>query len=798
MNFCKKIDKFEKRCYNGHGEKNLKNIGGEVLKRLFKFSCVLMSAILFVSSIGMVFAVAGNKKNSSKVDPFNSGDIVENIRNLEINMTSIIYVKNEKGDWQEYQRLHGEENRIWVPLEKVPKQLVDAFVSIEDERFYTHGGVDWKRTLGAFVNTIPGVQIYSSKQGGSTITQQLIKNLTEDKKKSASRKIREITRALSIEKMLSKDEILEAYLNTISLGSGICGVQVAANYYFNKDVSELSLTECAALAGITKNPSLYNPDRFPEQNKKRRINVLKKMLELDKITMDEYAQSCLEDLTIDKSQQSDFEIPINNYFVDTLIDQIIDDLSEKYNCSKNTASSMLYNGGYKIYASVDPEIQDTMESVFKNVNRYFSQRSKLDKNKHVECAMTIMDYSGHIVGLVGGTGEKTVNRGVNFATSPRQPGSTMKPLGVYSQLIDNGKINWSSIYDDKPLDNYYGDGKKGPKEWYGYYAGKMTVKDALEHSVNTIPCWLLKDELGVDNSFNFLRDKFKLSYLNKDDKNLSSLALGGCTKGISTVQSAAAYAVFGSGGKYHNPKTYFKVVKSSNDEVVLKDDKEGTQIIKSTSATVMNKLLQNVVYGRRGTGTYIANYSKLKTFAKTGTTSEQNDLWMVAGSPYYIGSVWYGFDKKEYVNNSNSAAMIWKEIMTKVHKNLEEKDFEYDEEVVEESYCPYSGLLSGSNCQRVVGYYVPGFVPTGRCDGQHWVKKHEDEESSSQSSESQSQSSSSSQVSSSSSSGSSSSSSSSSGSSSSSSSSSSSPSSSGTSSNESSSSSSQSEPSSAE
>ena len=305
------------------------------MKRLFKFSCVLMSAILFVSSIGMVFAVAGNKKNSSKVDPFNSGDIVENIRNLEINMTSIIYVKNENGDWQEYQRLHGEENRIWVPLEKVPKQLVDAFVSIEDERFYTHGGVDWKRTLGAFVNSIPGIHIYSTKQGGSTITQQLIKNITGDNSRKATRKLREITRALSIEKMLSKDEILEAYLNTISLGSGICGVQVAANYYFNKDVSELSLTECAALAGITKNPSLYNPDRFPEQNKKRRINVLKKMLELDKITMDEYAQSCLEDLVIDKSQQSNFEIPINNYFVDTLIDQIIDDLSEKYNCSKN-------------------------------------------------------------------------------------------------------------------------------------------------------------------------------------------------------------------------------------------------------------------------------------------------------------------------------------------------------------------------------------------------------------------------------------------------------------------------------
>lgn len=706
------------------------------MKRFFKFSCIVMSALLLVSSVTLMFTIAGKGKSTSKLDPFNSSDIVENIKNLEINMTSIIYVKDKNGKWQEYQRLHGNENRIWVPIENVPQNLIDAFVSIEDERFYTHTGVDWKRTTGAFLNSIPGVELYSTRQGGSTITQQLIKNLTDDKEKSATRKLREITRALSIEKMLSKEEILEAYLNTISLGSDICGVQVASNYYFNKDVSELSLVECAALAAITKNPSLYNPDRYPEKNKERRLNVLKKMLELGKITMQEYGDNYDKDIVIDKSQESNFEIPINNYFVDTLIDQLIEEFADKYKCSTETASSMLYNGGYKIYSSLNTDVQDIMEDVYGNVNKYFSQRSKLNKSKHVESAMTIMDYSGHIVGLVGGTGEKTINRGINFATSPRQPGSTMKPLGVYSQLIDKGTINYSSIYTDTPLDNYYGNGKKGPKEWYGYYAGKMTVKDALEHSVNTIPCWLLRDQLGIDTSFNFLREKYHLTYLNKEDKNLSSLALGGCSRGITTVQSAAAYAVFGNGGKYHQPKTYYKVVKAGNNETILKDDSSGTQIIKSTSATVMNRLLQNVVYGRRGTGTSIAGFSKMKAYAKTGTTSEQNDLWMVAGSPYYIGSVWFGFDKKEYVNNSNSAANIWKDVMTRVHKDLEEKDFEYDEEVVEEFYCPYTGYLSGAGCQRVKGYYVPGYVPTAKCNGQHSSAKTDDtssEESSSNS-----------------------------------------------------------------
>ncbi len=706
------------------------------MKRFFKFSCIVMSALLLVSSVTLMFTIAGKGKSTSKLDPFNSSDIVENIKNLEINMTSIIYVKDKNGKWQEYQRLHGNENRIWVPIENVPQNLIDAFVSIEDERFYTHTGVDWKRTTGAFLNSIPGVELYSTRQGGSTITQQLIKNLTDDKEKSATRKLREITRALSIEKMLSKDEILEAYLNTISLGSDICGVQVASNYYFNKDVSELSLVECAALAAITKNPSLYNPDRYPEKNKERRLNVLKKMLELGKITMQEYGDNYDKDIVIDKSQESNFEIPINNYFVDTLIDQIIEEFAEKYKCSSETASSMLYNGGYKIYSSLNTDVQDIMEDIYGNVNKYFSQRSKLNKSKHVESAMTIMDYSGHIVGLVGGTGKKTINRGINFATSPRQPGSTMKPLGVYSQLIDKGTINYSSIYTDTPLDNYYGNGKKGPKEWYGYYAGKMTVKDALEHSVNTIPCWLLRDQLGIDTSFNFLREKYHLTYLNKEDKNLSSLALGGCSRGITTVQSAAAYAVFGNGGKYHQPKTYYKVVKAGNNETILKDDSSGTQIIKSTSATVMNRLLQNVVYGRRGTGTSIAGFSKMKAYAKTGTTSEQNDLWMVAGSPYYIGSVWFGFDKKEYVNNSNSAANIWKDVMTKVHKDLEEKDFEYDEEVVEEFYCPYTGYLSGAGCQRVKGYYVPGYVPTAKCNGQHSSAKTEDTSSKESSSDS--------------------------------------------------------------
>lgn len=696
------------------------------MEKAFKYMCVLMTVVIIFSSFGMVLAVPLSKK--SDYDFLGCNEIVNNIKNYEMNMTSIIYVQNKEGNWEEYQRIHGTENRIWVEIEEIPQQLIDAFVSIEDQRFFGHGGVDWKRTAGAFINYMPFVDIYSSNQGGSTITQQLIKNITSDNDKSAMRKLREIARALLIEKMIDKTTILEAYLNTISLGNGICGVQVASNYYFNKNVNELTLTECAALAAITKNPTAYNPDTKPEGNKERRKDVLYKMYELDKITEEEYVNALSEDIVIDKSQQHDFEIPINNYFVDALISDIIEDLSIKYNCSTDTASAMLYNGGYKIYATIDTDIQDIMESVYLKKSTYFSQKSSADKS-NVQSAMTIIDYNGNIKGIVGGVGEKTVNRGLNRAIdSPRQPGSTMKPLGVYVQAIDNAYASYSTMIEDKPMDNYYKDGKKGPKEWYGYYAGNMTVAKALERSANTIPCWLLKDSIGIENSFNFLTQKLGLKHLTNGDKNIASLALGGCQYGITTTESAAAYAIFGNGGWYYEPTTYVKVL-DVNDEIVLLPA-GGEQVIKDTTATVMNKLLQNVVYGSQGTGRGIAGYSKMKAYAKTGTSSESKDLWMVAGTPYYVGSVWYGFDQPQNVSNGGAAAKVWRDIMTQVHKGLEEREFTDSEDVIIAKYCTHTGLLALPSCgSTATGYYIPG-VEIETCGSNHSVVVSDEETSS--------------------------------------------------------------------
>lgn len=687
------------------------------MKRAFKILCVFMTLLLIVSSVAMVFAVTKTGE-SPEFDAFSSKDLVDKIENMEMNMTSVIYVKNEKGEWTEYQRIHGDENRIWVDIEKMPKNLINAFVAIEDQRYYKHGGVDWKRTIAAFVDWLPHVNILSGDQGGSSITQQLIKNLTSDSEKDASRKFREIIRALSIEKIIDdKEVILEAYLNTINLGGRNCGVQVAANYYFNKDVDDLTLAECACLAAITKNPSKYKPDIKPEENAERRRTVLNQMLDQKMITYEEYSEAYDQEIVIDKSQQSQFEIPINSYFVETLIQNVTEDLAEKYNCSLDVAATKLYNGGYKIYASLDQRIQNIIDSVYLNEKKYFSQKAK-DKTKHVESAITIMDYQGHIVGIAGGTGQKTVNKGLNRAYNiPRQPGSTMKPIGVYTPAMDAGIITPYSIIVDQPLDNYYPDGKKGPKEWYGYYAGSMTLSKALERSANTIPCHVLKG-MGVDYSYDFLTKKLQMKHLTDTDKNLSALALGGCVYGITPTESAAAYAIFGNGGVYYEPVTYHKVT-NGNGDVILNSALGGQQVIKPETATIMNGLLQNVVYGSQGTGTGIRSFSSMKAFAKTGTSSESNDLWMVAGSPYYVASVWYGFDKPQQIYNQAAAATVWKAVMTEVHKGLEKKTFTTAENFVNAKYCKKTGLLAGKKCYSTAnGNFVPG-VEIATCSGKH-------------------------------------------------------------------------------
>ena len=669
------------------------------MENFFKRLTVFLSFSLALAVVLLIIATPIYFFSKRKIDLFSTNQIIQNIENLEINLTSAIYVKNSKGKWEEYQRLHGTENRIWVSIDNAPQNLVDAFISIEDERFLSHSGVDWKRTGSAVINQI--FKYSATDFGGSTITQQLIKNITLDNSRTATRKIREIFRAIIIESKLSKKQILEAYLNTISLGNGICGVQVASNYYFNKEINELTLAECATLAAITKNPSKYNPVTGVEENILRRHVVLDKMLELGKITEQEYEQAYNENIVLDHTQEEDYEIEINSYFVDTLIQQVINDLAEKYQCSAEIASTMFYNGGYKIYATVNPEIQTVMEKVYENIDKYFNQ-TVTDKNgtkSNVQSAMTVMDYNGHIVGIVGGVGEKTVNRGLNRAyNSPRQPGSTMKPIGVYALAIENNIVNYTSKLIDKPIDNYYPDGQKGPKEWFGYYKGTVQLDYAIRKSMNAVPVRLLQ-EVGIDASYDFLVNKLQLKHLIDNDKNLASLALGGCQYGITTTESAAAYAIFGNKGVYHTPTTYYKVLGPTG-KTVLEYDKNGKQVISSSTATIMNHLLQGVVYGSEGTGSSIRGYNySMKVYAKTGTSSESNDLWLAAGTPYYVSSVWYGFDNPATIKNQGAANTVWKVIMKEIHSKLEKKAFEDSDDVFKKGIGYYK---KGTNVENIV------------------------------------------------------------------------------------------------
>ena len=651
------------------------------MEKVFKKLVIILSVLLaFTILMGAAF-IPGNKGKKFRLDLFSAHQITENIKNLELNLTSVIYVKDEKNNWVEYQRLHGNENRIWASFDKMTDNLKNAFIAIEDETFYAHKGINWKRTLGAVGNFV--FKFDDTEFGGSTITQQLIKNMTLDNDKSATRKIREIFRALIIEKTLNKDQILEAYLNTIALGNGICGTEVAANYYFNKSVDELSLLECVTIAAITKNPYKYNPVTGMEENKKRRNVVLKKMYELKMITKEEFSDNYDKDIKLDNSQKKEYEFEVNSYFVDALIEQVITDLAEKYNCSEEIASSMLYNGGYKIYSTVNPKIQNIMEETYLNTDKYFylkGEGMKEGEEDHLQSAMTIMDYKGHIVGLVGGVGEKKVNRGLNRATgAPRQPGSTMKPIGVYALAIEKDIVNYTSRVLDQPIEKYYPDGKKGPKEWYGYYKGYITLDYAIRKSANTIPVRLLQ-EIGIDESYKFLTKKLGCKYLTKSDKNLSALALGGCSYGLTTTESAAAYAIFGNQGIYHKPTTYYKIERVGG-EVVIDYDEKGTRAISPATATIMNHLLQGVVYGSEGTGSGISWYNTMKAYAKTGTSSESKDLWMVAGTPYYVGSVWCGFDKQQEIKSTSAAATVWRDVMKEVHKGLEKKEFKDSDDV---------------------------------------------------------------------------------------------------------------------
>lgn len=639
--------------------------------------------------------------------------------------TTIIYANDAENNPVELARLHGAQNRVWVSKDNMSEWMGKAFVSLEDKRFEKHNGVDW-------VRTILGVAKSKFKQGGSTITQQLIKNLTGENGRTVNRKYNEILSAMNLEKYYDKDVILEAYLNTVYLSHGCYGVKTAAETYFGKDVSELNLAECASLAAITQSPGEYDPLWNPENNKVRQEYCLRSMLEQKVITQEQYDEAVAYELIftnsekyVEKEDNSDKDTAVDNeiqsYYVDYVISSVIKDLKAA-GYSHYEATKMIYSGGLRIYSAVDTKVQDILEDVYVHRTNFPSERVSSVEDQ-AQSAMTIMDYSGRVVAIVGGAGEKTENRSNNRAVSAaRQPGSSIKPLSVYAPGIEENYITWSSKIKN------YGITWKG-KIWPTNYGGDpgspnsfLTVQYALAISYNTVPAQLLM-MMGFKTSYSYLTEKFHISTLNPDidSQAPSAMATGGTNGGITTLEMAAAYATFGNGGKYYKPYCYYKVTDSTGENVILQSNPEGEQIISPESAYVMNELMRTVVTSSYGTG---RNYGVkgFTTYMKTGTTTDNFDKWCCAGTPYYVAAVWFGYDyNKEIKASGNPAGLIYKTVMDRVHKGLAVKSFEqYTDQVVQKAYCTSSGLLAGSGCtSKAMGWYKLSNLPgvCASCNG---------------------------------------------------------------------------------
>ncbi len=642
-----------------------------------------------------------------------------NIQTLALNYSSFIYYEDESGTPQELEQIQGEDNCIWIDSSQIPQIMKDAMVSIEDERFYRHHGVDIKRTLGATGKWILAkMGIGSSSYGGSTITQQVIKNITKENQNTPTRKVKEMMRAVALEKQLTKDEILTMYLNIVYFANNCNGVEAASNTYFNKSASELSLAEAASIAGITQFPSEFDPFVHPDKNIEKRNLVLGKMLELGYISNTEYGEATASDLVVSNAHRANHG-RITSYFVDQVINDVINDLVEQKGYSSDFATQQVYNGGMKIYSTIDPDIQKIMEDIFTDTSNFPYT------GKGAQSAMVIMDpYTGKVRGLIGGLGEKTDIRGWNRAThSKRQPGSAIKPLSVYAPAIDTGKITEVTTVTDEEIT--IGNDKWKPKNSYNDFLGDMTVKEAVARSSN-IPAVKVLDMVGVSTSFGYLQNKFHLSTLVEGDKNYSSLALGGLTQGVSVEEMAAAYCTFVNSGKYIKPYTYTQVLDSTG-QVILANSTNSTQAISAASAFITADLLSGVVNSSVGTGRGASLNSGISTYGKTGTTDDDCDKWFVGFTPYYVGACWYGFDTPASISaagvSGNPTVTAWKLVMDKIHASLNTKELTKPNNVVSATVCELSGMVATETCPSATGYFVEGTQPKSRCDSSHARKK---------------------------------------------------------------------------
>ena len=736
----KRDDKRGYHIYWGKAFRRVLSLSLHFIIRLFSYIFNILITVIIIGIITTVicaFVFAFYLK--SNIDPTLDVDYLR----TEQDGTTRFYIYDDNGEELELEneRIHGGENRIWVPIKEVPDHVIDAFIAIEDHRFWDHQGVDWYRTLGAVQNfLVPS----GSTFGGSTITQQLVKNMTGDDDYSIQRKIQEIFRALYLEKKLNKKEILEYYLNTIYLSQGCYGIKTAAKTYFGKEVSELTLAEGAALASIVKYPTKYDPKQNPEYNLERRNTVLKTMYNYGKITKEEYEDAWDEPLELyEAPKTSEEEIEsgshISSDYVDAVIEDLIEDLMELKGISREIASNLIFSSGYRVYLCMDPKVQSTLEKC------YLDDRNFPDESGYYiippQSAMVVCDpQTGDCLGLIGRRWAKTQSRIFNGATQARRsPGSSIKPLSTYGPALDMGIITWGTVLDDTPVEVDLDTGKQWPQNVNKEYNGLVTVRYAVEESLNTIAVKVLK-KVTVERSYDYLKKlgikNLVESYTNSkgmtmSDLDIAPLALGATTLGLTVREMASAYTTFTNGGIHNKCRTYTKVIDSQGN-VVIDNKMEGTVVFSADTCTIMTKLMENVVnhYG-----------SKLKIddmtacAGKTGTSMYEYDRWFCGFTPYYVAAVWYGFydNTPLHTYSPNPGMFIFDKVMVQLHQEMYDKareegdkliqEFPTVGDIVEVLICKDSGqLYNPDTCGKdprggrvEKAYYVNGTQPMTYC-----------------------------------------------------------------------------------
>ncbi len=640
--------------------------------------------------------------------------------------------------------LSGDAKRKSVPLSEMSEYLPKAYVAIEDERFYKHSGIDIGRTAYATFTYI--IHFGKSSFGGSTITQQVIKNITQDKERTAlagvMRKVKEISKAIQVEHILSKDQILELYLNLIFVGGeDINGVELGSIYYFDKSAKDLSLAECAYMAGINNSPNAYKPfsDFGGDETKKaemqdkiktRTKTVLNKMKDLKYITDDQYKEAVAEvdnGLNFKNGDRAKVTADVS-YHTEAALNQIVDQIIEQNpDMNRDTAKMHLYSSGYKIYTTQKTDIQTALEEEIVK-DQYFTSSKYKDKNKETGKEESVTQYStptmviedhktGQIVAAATATGDKENRSAItklgylNFPTAiKKQTGSSMKPISVIAPGLETGKITGATVYDDCPTT--FG-GNWSPKEWYEGYKGLMNMRTAVALSAN-IPHAKALSDIGVEASAEFCES------VGLPDLSASglSLALGGLDEGVSPAQMVSAYSAIANGGVYVTP-TFYTKVEDSMGNVVYEPKKEEKQVMSEQNAYIAKSILTQPVVGAGGTATYCA-IPGMDVAAKTGTTNDDFDRWLSGFTPYYTATCWYGYEHNAEVHASgNPAGKIWDAVMTAIHKDLDNAKFERPEGIIEQSVCRISGKLATPECgeNAYTELFTESSLPTESCEG---------------------------------------------------------------------------------